>query len=84
MSPDGNYWWDAENNEWKPVAGGAADTSASSPGGESSSSVGGDPLDGGGTASCENGAIEGACIAHDIDASEIDEVLASAGVTLEA
>lgn len=83
MSSDGNYWWDTESNEWKPVAGGAADTSASSSGNATSSS-GGDPLDSGGTASCESGAIEGACIAHDIESSEIDQVLASAGVTLES
>ena len=83
MSPDGNYWWDTNASEWKPVAGRAADTSASSSG-TSTSSTGGDPLDGGGTASCESGAIEGACIAHDIESAEIDQVLASAGVTLES
>jgi hypothetical protein len=83
VSPDGNYWWDTEANEWKPVAGGAADTSGSSSSSDSSATSG-DPLDGGGMASCENGAIAGVCAAHDIDSSEIDQVLASAGVTLEA
>lgn len=83
MSPDGNYWWDTEDNDWKPVAGGAADTAGSSSG-DGGSSSGSDPLESGGTASCENGSIEGACIAHDLDTAEIDQVLASAGVTLES
>jgi hypothetical protein len=40
LSEDGNWWWDAEANEWKPVEGAAEGASsgeggASSEGGES-------------------------------------------------
>jgi hypothetical protein len=89
VSEDGNYWWNADANQWETVGGGAAGSSRSSgtadPGtGAASTAASDDPLAGGGTATCDEGVINGACVAHELGADEIDQVLASAGVTLEA
>ena len=43
-----------------------------------------DPLDAGGTASCEGGPINGACVAYELSDDEIRQALDAAGATLEA
>jgi hypothetical protein len=43
-----------------------------------------DPLAAGGTASCEGGQINGACIAYDVSDDEIRQALDAAGASLEA
>ena len=43
-----------------------------------------DPLAAGGTASCESGQVNGACVAYEIGEDEIGRALDAAGVGLEA
>jgi hypothetical protein len=43
-----------------------------------------DPLAAGGTASCEVGQINGACVAHEVSDDEIRQALEAAGAALEA
>lgn len=77
-SEDGHYWWDADNNQWQPVAGGAADP-ASAAGADHAT----DAASGAGQAVAESVSIEGACLEQDLEDADIDSVLAAAGVSLE-
>jgi hypothetical protein len=43
-----------------------------------------DPLAAGGTASCERGQVNGACVAYEVSDDEIRQALGAAGASLEA
>jgi hypothetical protein len=74
LSPDGHYWWDTTSQEWQLV-----DDSS----GQSAESAATPAEDEHGDAQAEV-AIAGECLTCDLSESDIEQILAAAGASIEA